>query len=411
MTLDLSKVRSYFPSLEGEWTFMDNAGGSQTLQPVVDRISDYLLQTNVQHGASYAVSQEAGRRVAVATEAMATFVNAPHPEEVVMGPSATSLFRTLSLCISQLWQVGDEVIVTNTDHEANVSPWTDLEKQGIKVKIWEARPDTLRLELEDLGALMTDKTRLVAVTHASNILGTINPIRRIADYVHERGALIAVDGVANAPHRLVDVQELDCDFYIFSFYKVYGPHYALMYGRRELLINMPGLNHYFIDGDQIPYKFQPGNVNFEFAYGVAGIADYLSEIARHHYPGSHRTLRKEMELAFGLFAKHEEALSQKLLDFLNSKSGVRIIGETTADRSLRVPTISFSVAGVKSDDIVERVDPYRIGIRFGDFYAKKLIQSLDLEKQNGVVRVSLVHYNRLEEVDQLIEVLDGIRML
>ncbi len=411
MQLDLGLVRSHFPALQGDWIFMDNAGGSQTLRGVTDRITEYLLTSDVQHGASYAVSQQAGRRVALATEAMATLVNAPHPQEIVMGPSATALFRTLSLCISRLWQPSDEVIVTNTDHEANVSPWTDLERMGFRVKTWRVNPETLRLDLEDLGQLMTEKTRLVAVTHTSNVLGTLNPIRQLADYVHERGALIAVDGVAHAPHRLVDVQALDVDFYVFSFYKVYGPHYALMYGRRDLLVEMPGLNHYFIDGEQVPYKFQPGNVNFELAYGVAGIADYLSEVARAHVHGSQLPLREEMDVAFDLFTQHEEKLAQRLLDYLNQRPKVRVIGERSADRHQRVPTISFVVEGLDSQALVERIDPYQIGIRFGDFYAKKLIHDLGLDAHNGVVRVSLVHYNTLEEVDRLIQAFEETAML
>lgn len=411
MSLDLDLIRSYFPALQGEWTFMDNAGGSQTLKPVADRISDYLLNTNVQHGASYAVSQRGMRRVQVATEAMATLVNAPDPQSIVMGPSATALFRILSLCLSRLWQPGDEVIVTNTDHEANVSPWTDLQRHGIEVKTWRANPETLRLELEDLEALMSERTRLVAVTHTSNLLGTLNPIRRFADHVHQRGALIAVDGVAHAPHRLVDVQALNVDFYVFSFYKVYGPHYALMYGRKDLLIEMPGLNHYFIDGEQVPYKFQPGNVNFELAYGVAGIADYLSDVARAHFSGSHRTLREEMRLTFDLFTEHEERLSERLLDFLQTHPAVRIIGEKTADAQRRVPTVSFVVEGMDSKNIVDRIDPFRIGIRYGDFYAKKLIEDLGLVEQNGVVRVSLVHYNTLDEVDRLISAFEETGLL
>ena len=407
-SLDISFVRSHFPGLESPWTFFDNAGGSQTLKEVTNRITDYLLNSNVQHGASYQVSQIAVNRVQQATEAMKVLVNASDPQEIVMGPSTTALIRILSICFGKTLKPGDEIIVSNSDHEANVSPWTDLEAQGIKVKIWKIRSDDFRFHLEDLELLMTEKTRLVAVTHTSNVLGTLNPIKEIARFVHKKGALICVDGVAHAPHKLIDVQDLDVDFYIFSFYKVYGPHYALMYGKKEHLLSLPGINHYFIKSDDLPYKFQPGNVNFEFAYGMLGLWDYIEAVAAHHFPDTHDNLREKAVRVYDLFNKHEERLAQKFIDFLASKSSVRIIGEPTGDRAVRVPTICFVVEGMDSEEIVLKVDPHLIGIRWGDFYAKKLIHDLGLIPYNGVVRVSMVHYNSMEEVERLIQVLDRI---
>ena len=404
--LDLSFIRSHFPALDGEWTFFDNAGGSQTLKSVAHRIADYLLTSNVQLGASYGVSQLSGARVQEATKAMQTLVNASDPQEIVMGPSTTALIRILSICFGKTLNPGDEVIVSNSDHEANVSPWCDLADQGITVKIWKVRETDLRFHLEDLDALMTERTRLVAVTHTSNVLGTLNPVKEIAEFVHKKGALICVDGVAHAPHRLVDVQDLDVDFYIFSFYKVYGPHYALMYGKKKHLLTMPGLNHYFIH--ETPYKFQPGNVNFEFAYGMLGIWDYIDSVAVHHFPQNDFSQREKAVKVFDLFSQHEEDLARIFIDFLKSKSNVRIIGEATADKSLRVPTISFVVEERDSEEIVLKVDPHFVGIRWGDFYAKKLIDDLDLHSTNGVIRVSMVHYNTKEEVEKLIEVLEEV---
>lgn len=407
IALDLEFVRRQFPALAGDWTFFDNAGGSQTLQRVVDRIGEFLLTSDVQLGASYAVSQLAGERLAKATQAMATLINAADPSEVVMGASTTLLLRILSLCLAKTLEPGDQIIVTNCDHEANIGAWMDLASQGIEINVWRLNPETLELDLADLERLMTPKTRLVAVTHASNVLGTINPIRAIADLVHAHGALICVDGVAYAPHRLVDVQALDVDFYVFSFYKVYGPHHALLYGKREHLLSLPGINHYFIDSTTIPYKFQPGNVNYELSYGMLGLCEYLSELAQRHY--GDRTapdLRQQMEQAFELISLHEEALSDRLLSYLTSKPTVRVIGLPNADRRQRVPTLSFVVSEIDSATIPPRIDPYQIGIRYGDFYAKRLIHDLGLQQQNGVVRVSMVHYNTLEEVDRLISHLD-----
>ena len=405
----LKFVRQQFPSLAGDWVFFDNAGGSQTLKLVVDRISEYLLTSNVQLGASYTVSQLASSRLAKATKAVATLINAADASEVVMGPATTMLFRILSLCLGQTFIPGDEIIVTNCDHEANIGAWVDLEKQGIKIKVWQINPDTLELHREDLENLMGPRTKLVALTHASNILGTINPIKEIAQAVHAHGAMICVDGVAYAPHRLIDVQDLDVDFYALSFYKVYGSHYSLLYGKREHLLNLPGINHYFIEQTNIPYKFQLGNVNFELSYGMLGLCDYLSEFAHIHY-GTQTApdLRSQMVQAFDLISVYENTIGSRLLSYLSSKSNVRVIGQSKADLTKRVPTISFVVDGMPSDTIPLKIDKHNIGIRYGDFYAKRLIEYLGLGNQGGVVRVSMVHYNSLEEVDRLIHCFEQV---
>ncbi len=408
-SLQLDFVRQQFPSLTGDWTFFDNAGGSQTLKQVVDRISEYLLTSDVQLGASYAVSQLAGDRVAKAALAMATLINAKSPSEVVMGSSTTLMIQILSLCISKTWSPGDEVIVTNCDHEANIGAWVNLEKQGIKIKVWRINPDTLQLHLEDLEPLLSNHTRLVAFTHASNVLGTINPVKEITQLVHSYGAKVCIDGVAYAPHRLVDVQALDVDFYAFSFYKVYGSHYALLYGKQEHLLAMPGINHYFIKQTDIPYKFQLGNVNFELSYGMLGLCDYLSELAQLHYGEQMAPdLRSQMVQAYDLMSAHEDVIGDRFLNYLTSKPNVRIIGQPQTNRDSRVPTISFVVEGIHSETIPLQIDKHNIGIRFGDFYAKRLIEDLGLDKQGGVVRVSMVHYNTLEEVDRLIEALETV---
>ncbi|MBN3960808.1 cysteine desulfurase-like protein [Nostoc sp. NMS8] len=409
MLLNLDKVRQYFPALAGEWTFFDNAGGSQTLKKVVDRISEFLLSSDVQLGASYGVSELAGERLAQATRGMATFINANSSKEVVMGPSTTMMLKILSICLGQTFTPGDEVIVTNCDHESNIGAWVALEKQGIKVKVWQVRPDTLELHLADLEPLMSRSTKLVSLTHASNVLGTINPIKEIAAFVHDRNAMICVDGVAYAPHRLVDVQDLDVDFYTLSCYKVYGPHHALLYGKEEHLLRLPGLNHYFIEQTDIPYKFQLGNVNFELSYGMLGLCDYLSELAQLHYGNETAPdLRNQMVQAFDLISIHEEKISDRLLNYLNSKPNVRVIGQSKADRQTRVPTISFVVDGINSSTIPAKIDQHYIGIRYGDFYAKRLIEYLGLASQGGIVRVSMVHYNTIEEVNSLIEAFEQI---
>lgn len=407
--MDIEFVRNQFPALEREFTFMDNAGGSQTLKKVAERISGYLLHHNVQLGASYKVSREAGEKLTYATKQVSKYINAGRPEEVVIGPSSSMLLRILSICISKQWQEGDEVIVTNTDHEANVSPWTDLKEKGIKVKIWKANPESLELEISDLNKLLTKRTKLVAVTHASNILGSINPIKEIAKTVHKAAALICVDGVAYAPHRRVDVRKLDVDFYVFSWYKTYGPHLAVMYGKYNQLYKMDGINHYFFTKKDVPYKFQPGNLNFELTYSLLGITEYFEQLFKHEFPREKKIdFQQKMDKIFEHIGRHEERISKPLINYLAEHPDIKIIGKDTADREKRVPTISFVHHKMKSDEIVEKVDDYRIGIRFGDFYAKKLIEDAGLKEKNGVVRVSLVHYNSLDEVKRLIWVLKKV---
>jgi selenocysteine lyase/cysteine desulfurase len=229
---------------------------------------------------------------------------------------------------------------------------------------------------------------LVCFTHASNVIGTIHPVVDITRLVHKAGAQVCVDGVAYAPHRPVDVQAWDVDYYVFSLYKVFGPHQAVLYGKREHLLKLASLNHYFIGADEIPYKLQPGNVNYELTWSLMAIKEYLDEVG---YPA---------------IAEHEERLAARLLDYLRGKRGVRIIGRPGAERAARVPTISFTVDGRRAPEIPAAVDAPHIGIKSGDFYARRLIESLGLLDRGGVVRVSMVHYNTLDEVDRLIRVLD-----
>jgi cysteine desulfurase family protein (TIGR01976 family) len=393
-TLDLARVRREFPALASGFVFLDNAGGSQTLARVADRVRDYLLSTNVQLGASYRVSELAGERVAEAQAATARYLGAADASEVVVGSSTTQLLHNLALAMAGGLAPGDEIVVTSADHHANIGPWRRLERRGIVVKTWPVDEETWQLEERALFPLLGPRTRLVAFTHVSNLLGSIHDVARITRMVHEHGARVCVDGVAYAPHRAIDVRAWDVDYYVFSFYKVYGPHLAVLYGKRELLEALDTINHDFI-GKELPYKLQPGNVNFELAHGLGGIYEYIEALGGK-------------ESAFASIAAHEETLSKRLLSFLRERAGVRVHGAPTASRDVRVPTVSFSVAGTSSEAIVRTVDPHGIGIRHGDFYAKGLVHALGLEPPSGsgVVRVSAVHYNTEAEVDRLIEALD-----
>ena len=403
--LDMNQVRAEFPALAtSDWVYLDNAGGSQVLTRVADRVRDYLLTSSVQLGASYAPSVQAGEKVLAARRAVAELINAPHDDEVVMGGATTLLMFLLTSALLPGIVAGDEIIVTNTDHESNIGGWNRLRLAGAVIKVWEVNPETLALELEDLDRLLSPRTQWLAMTHASNILGTVNPVEEVARRVHAVGGRVCVDAVAYAPHRLVDVQACGADVVVFSFYKVFGPHHAVLWGRRELLLSLPSLNHYFIGPEVLPYKLQPGNVNYELSYGCIGIHEYLCKIgvslgAR----GSNRLL---MQAAFDAFEQQEDRIAEQLLGWLRSQRNVRIIGRPEAANRKRVPTISFVVAGKMSEAIVRHVDSHGIGIRYGDFYAKRLVEALGLQGYGGVVRVSMAHYNTVDEVDRLILALE-----
>lgn len=377
------RVRSAFPALASSFVYLDNAGGSQTLGTVADRIRDYLLTTNVQLGASYEVSAHAGERVHAAVDATARYLNA-QPGEVVFGSSTTQLLANLALAMEPSLVAGDEIVVTEADHEANVGPWRRLAaRKGLVLKTWPLDTETLRLEPAALERLLSARTRLVAFPHVSNLIGTIHDVAAITRLVHARGARVCVDGVAFAPHRALDVAAWDVDYYVFSVYKVYGPHAAVLYGKRAHLEALAGINHDFIAS--APYKLQPGNLNFELAYGTAAIWEYLASIG-----------------TLDAVAAHEAALAERLLDYLRGR--VRIIGEAASDAALRVPTVSFVADGISPGAIVRCVDPHGIGIRHGDFYATGVVRALGLP--HGVVRISAVHYNTLDEIDRVIAALE-----
>lgn len=402
MSLDVTFAREQFPALAGDTVFLDNAGGSQALSEAARRIADYLTSTNVQLGASYPASVTAGARVDSGRSAMARFMNAASPNEIVMGSSTTTLLKILARSVSSQLSAGDEVIVCNADHESNIGPWTELEQRGVRVRWWRADPESLELRLEDLEALLSSHTRLVCVHHVSNILGTVQPIREIADRVHASGAWLVVDGVAAAPHRRVDVRELDADFYVFSTYKVFGPHYAAMHGKAECLESLDGAYHYFHGKESGTTRLEPGNVSYETVYGCGAIVDYIEELGRRETESDDQ--HERIAAGYRAIEAHEAKLGETLLAYLRSRADVRIIGQDAMNES-RVPTISFVVDGVDSRAVVEAVDPSGIGIRYGDFYARRLIEDLGLASRNGVVRVSMAHYNTVAEIERLVAVL------
>lgn len=399
--MDVEFARSQFPALAGDWIFLDNAGGSQVLRAVADRVRDYLLTTSVQLGATYDASRRAAERVQEGIRAAATLVGAD-PGEVVLGSSATQLVVNLARAMEEQLGPGDEIVVTNADHEANITPWLRLRERGVEVKVWRLREETL--DLADLDELMTPRTRLVCFTQATNILGTIHPVAEITRFVHERGAKVCVDGVAYAPHRLVDVRAWDVDFYVLSLYKVFGPHLGLLYGKREHLLELSNINHLFIARDAIPYKLQPGNISYELAYGLPAIVEYLEEQGRR--AGGEGDTRELMAAAFDAIALYEAETVAPLLDHLAGMEGARVLGRTDPAPEGRVATVSFVVEGRSSSEIPRQLEAHRIGVRYGDFHARRLVQDLGHAERGGVVRISLGHYNTAQEIARVCEALE-----
>jgi cysteine desulfurase family protein (TIGR01976 family) len=404
--LDLDYVRSQFPGLNRGWTFFDNAGGSQILKGALERINTFLIEKNVQIGGSYEVSQAAAAALYEARTAAMHLVNASRPEEIVFGNSTTALMQNLARALHSQLTAGDEIVITVADHESNIGPWDRLQERGVIIRIWPLNRETMTLDLADLAPLMSERTKLVCVTHCSNLLGSINPIRQIADFVHARGAKICVDAVAYAPHRTVDVQAFDVDYYVFSLYKTYGPHYALMYGKYDLLLALDPLYHYFYGYDKVPAKLEPGNPNYELAYSTCGIVDYLVSLGEQ--AGETGSVRQKIEAAYRAITAQEDALTERLLTYLRSRNDCMIVGQSLNRDSQRVPTISFRFDGRDAADLCKAMDAEKIAMRFGDFHSRRLAEYLGLTDHGGMLRVSMVHYNTIEEVDRFTAALDRI---
>ncbi|KAI0343660.1 PLP-dependent transferase [Trametopsis cervina] len=421
-SLNMEFVRSAFPALRNsDYIYADNAGGSQCLGAVVDKISDYLLRTNVQLGADYSVSVDSTTRVAEGVEAVKELFNAQSTNEIVMGSSSTMLVENLARAIEPNVLDDEEIIVTG-EHEANAGPWKKLAKRrGLTVKFWHAtqlsefpdNPYAVGLHLDTLLPLITAKTRIVAFTGCSNILGSAIPVKEVAAAVRakakEVGAHkieISVDCVAYAPHRRIDVRDWDIDYCVFSVYKVYGPHVGAMYVREESLKrSVSSLAHHFLSVDSKAAKLQPGGAGYELVWSCTAIPVYLRSL----------TPSGTLEDAFNVISEHDENIVGLLLEFLRSKKGrgVKIVGDENTGPT-RAPTVSFVVQGenpISSRDVVKAFDNKgNIGIRYGHFYAYTLVEHLTpkLDLEDSVVRISFTHYNTEKEVKRVIEVLQEI---
>ena len=410
IALDIDFVKAQFPAfkdpLSSKWSFFENAGGSYVPHNVIKHLNNFMTSTKVQPYAEFDISAIAGNNMDKATELFAEMINA-RKDEIIIGASTTMNMYVLSNAMKHFIKLGDEVIVTNQDHEANIGAWRRLESYGAVIKEWKINTENAELEIEDLKALLTNKTKIVAVTHCSNIVGSINNLQSIAKLVHKYNAFLVGDGVSYAPHGLPNVKDLDVDFYTFSLYKTYGPHLGLLYGKKEILNQLPNQNHEFLEGD-VPYTLNPGGPNHEELSCLVGIYEYFNNLYNHHFPDENNTLRKKIEKINELISNHEEQIANPLLEYLNSRNDIKLIGKKKIENKNRAPTIAFTFVNQSSKKISDQLVKNGIATRNDNFYAWRCLKALGIDVDDGVVRTSMVHYNTHEDVEKLISVLKKI---
>jgi len=401
---DRARIRSAFPALASDFAFLENAGGSQVPSVVADRIRDYMLTTYVQVGAGYPLSVAATQLVADAHAFVRMFMNGENGH-VILGSSTTTLLSMLAGCYAEVLRPGQEIILAETAHEANHGPWTRLASRGLVIRPWHMDPGSFTCSLDELAALLTPQTAIVAFPHVSNLLGGIADVRAVTALAHRAGARVVVDGVAYAPHRAIDVQAWDVDWYAYSTYKVYGPHMAALYGRQDALAELTGPNHFFVPRDDVPYKFEPGGPSHEGCAGLLALGEYLKLVAGDET--DRLCDRHTVTKAFAIMTALERPLQEMLIAHLKAQPAVRLIGPVATDDS-RVPTVSFTHRTLTSREIAARVQAASIGIRHGHMYAYHLVRALGLDPADGVVRASFVHYNTPEEASRLVAALAAI---
>ena len=404
--LDIDFVRQQFPafsepSLAG-FAHFENAGGSYACAQMIDALHHYYTTTKVQPYYCFEPSIGAGQEMTRARERMGSWLNVA-PDEVHFSASTSQNSYVVAQALRDYLQPGDEIIVTNQDHEANIGVWRRLEAQGIVIREWQVNPQTAELEDKGLDALLNEKTRVVAFTHCSNIVGSINPVREWADKIHAVGALAFVDGVSYAGHGLPDVEALGADIYFFSLYKVYGPHLGVMIMRDALNKALPSQGHFFNVGSATS-RFTPAGPDHAQIASVNGVIDYFEAIDAHHFSTTDKSSKARRVGA--LLHSSEIEILKPLLNFLKKRTAIRLIGKDTADN--RAPTVSFTVHGVDPAVIAEKLAEQNIGIANGNCYAYRLMEALDIPPDQGVVRLSFLHYTSAEEVSRLITALESV---
>jgi len=405
----VDSIRAQFPALHRKPTFIffDNAAGAQVPQVVLDAVNQHLVERNVQRGGRYRHSREVDATIAQARESVGVFLNARDPSEIAFGMNATSFIRIVSLAIGQTLQERNEIIVTDMDHEANVATWLALQREGAKFLWWKMRDDG-NLHPEDLKPLLSSKTRLVACTVASNALGSIVDVAAAAKLAHEAGAEIFLDCVHYGPHAVMDVQAFDCDYLVCSGYKIFSPHMGFLWGRRKLLEKLPTFREDFIP-DEPPGKIEAGTFIYENVAGMDAAVSYLENLGKSLVAGERdsqaTSKRANLVRAMTAIRSYEESLSLELLRILR-ECGATIYGVREDHRvHERVPTLCFNLKKVSPSRVTETMSDAGIGIRDGHMYTPRLMKRFGLSQDSGVVRISAVHYNTMEEIHRFGELL------
>ncbi|NCF23077.1 MAG: cysteine desulfurase-like protein [Gammaproteobacteria bacterium] len=413
MTLDLEAIRSQFPALSETddgvaRLYFDNPAGTQVPKRVADAMSQCLLRANANLGGHFRTSDLAGAIVADAQEAMADFLNAPSPDEIIFGQNMTSLTFHVSRSIGRHLDTGDEIILSRMDHDANVEPWVLLARDhGLTVRWLSFDTATFEFDLRQLEDLVNERTRLICVCAASNLTGTVNDVKSICRMAREAGVWTYIDAVQSAPHMVNDVQDFGCDFLVCSPYKFFGPHQGTLWGRREVLET---LEPYKVRPapEAIPWCFAPGTASHEGMAGTAAAVDYFAWVGET-MAGGEGDRRQKVRAGMGAIAEYEQELARHLVQGLRALPGITVQGITAAEAmSRRGPTVAFTHEQHAPDDIARALAEKNIFAWSGHNYAVEVAKSLGILESGGAVRVGPVHYNTLAEIDRLLEVLDPV---
>ncbi len=408
MNLDIDFVRAQFGQLadDPEFVFASNAGGSYVCNQVNDLFEHYNRHLRVQPYSRYRSSAEAGAAMDRAHAGWAEALNIDN-SELTIGPSTSINTYVMAQAIGEIWGPGDEIVVTNQDHEANSGVWRRkaLEK-GVTIRQWEVEPDSGLLDIESLLPLLQDNTRWVFFSHCSNIVGTANPVTEIVKTIKSgSGARVFVDAVAYAPHHVSDLKALGVDAYVFSLYKVYGPHQGLLYVNSDVYGDLTSQAHYFNSGS--PKKdFNPAGPQHAQVAACAGVIDYFDALYAHHFDDDAENRNRRLDRLHRIMLAHENSLAAPLLDFLDNDDRVRLIGKTHTRDNDRAPTIAFKPLRQSSEAVTHKLQDEGIGTEHGNFYAHRLISDLGIDPEDGVVRLSLVHYASADEVERILRALD-----
>jgi cysteine desulfurase family protein (TIGR01976 family) len=411
--LDALNIRRQFPALQETYNgrpaiFFDNPGGTQVPQRVIDAMVDYLTRRNANTHGAFETSIRTDEIIEGARQAAADLLGAD-PGEIVFGNNMTSLTFHLSRSLAREIRPGDDIVVTRLDHDANIAPWVTLARDiGAMVQVVDVDLEDCTLDMEHLRSLISTRTKLVAVGYASNLSGTINDVKTITEWAHEAGALCFVDAVQYAPHGLIDVKEIDCDFLACSAYKFFGPHVGILYGKAEHLAR---LAPYKVRpaSDAAPDRWETGTKNHEGLAGVIAAVDYLAEIGSVYGRATFSASRREkLEAAWAEIERYEQMLIERLINGIEVINGARIYGITKpADWKSRVATVSLRKEGTTPQQLAEALAAKNVFAWDGNCYALSLSEALGVEESGGILRLGLVHYNTLDEIDQVLRIIDG----